>query len=384
MTLVEYFSTLEKASGTNAKIKVLQNASPMARELLKHTYEPLWTYNIKKIPWDGTGLMSLEECWHDVKKDLYNLQVGSLSGHTAKCRLAYLFTVLSYEDGELLKKILRKDLRAGISVTTINKAIPGLIIPFGMMLAKSFDGVMPPTGLYMSLKLDGIRARYKNNRLYTRNGHEIQGVQHVIDELPAYGSYDGELMIPGSNFQTASGALRSFENCPNAVYHIFDAPDTTFAFRHRLIELAKIVPSEHVQVVKHVLTTSLAKVDETYSKALNAGYEGLVLKTPEHVYQMKRSSDWLKMKAVQSVDAPVTGFFEGQGKYEGSLGGIVVLLDTNVAVKVGGGFSDAERAYIWAHQDEFRSKIAEVLYHEETPDGSLRHPRFKCWRSDKS
>ena len=189
--------------------------------------------------------------------------------------------------------------------------------------------------------------------------------------------------LSGEHFQVSSGKIRSHGKVANAVYNIFDTCQDGLGFKQRYNILCSLNLPEKVQVVKHVLTASQAKIDTTYAKAIAAGYEGLVLKTPDHLYQEKRSIDWQKMKEVQSADLRVVGFFEGKGKYEDSLGGIIVEHYTGVEVKVGGGFSDADRDYIWKYQMKYNGAVAEVLYHEVTPDGSLRHPRFKMWRGDK-
>ena len=139
---------------------------------------------------------------------------------------------------------------------------------------------------------------------------------------------------------------------------------------------------EHIKPVKHVSIKSLDHISSTFDKAIDAGYEGLVIKTNNHKYQTKRSWDWMKLKIQNDEDLPVTGMFEGTGKYAGMLGGLIVTRANGVDVRVGSGFSDAERLSIWDDCDT-QSKIIEVAYHEETPDGSLRHPIFKGFRFDK-
>jgi len=386
MRVVDYFKQLEQVSGTNAKIAVLRQADSLCKCVLRYTYEPLWMYGIKQFECRPKGNLYYERTTDYAFLLLERLRNGVLSGNAAKQEVESYISQLDKPHGELFKKILLKDLRAGISVTTINKAIPGLISVFGTMLAKTYDGQMPASGLYMSLKLDGLRAIHKDGKLYTRNGHVIQGVGHITDALSRINwPFDGELMVPGEHFQTSSGALRSFADSPTAVYNIFDVPFTQDPFHIRLSQLENIkshLPEPHIGFVKHILVKDKDKVAATFQKALDNGYEGLVLKTPNHIYQTKRSSDWLKLKNVLSKDLPIIGFFEGQGKYVGSLGGIIV--DHNgTAVKVGGGFSDVLRDAIWANQSEYLGKTAETLYHEETPDGSLRHPRLKTIRVDK-
>ncbi len=389
MYYLEELECLASTRSRNKKISILGSCSHLLRDILYHTYHPLRHYHLRQLPYKGLGaetLASTADIWVSILERLEN---GSLSGDAAKATVKGFIATLTAAEGEVFVKILKKDLRCGISATTINLAIPDFIPVFGAMLAKSHDGIITEP-MYMSLKLDGLRAIYQNSKLYTRNGHEINGVGHICEalRLARIESVDGELMIPGVDFQTGSGQIRSHKPSPDAVLHVFDTPICPLPFNKRLEELLwmqdafKGMKNPCVKFVKHVIVRSQKRVDETFAKAMAGGYEGLVLKTKDHLYQTKRSGDWRKIKAIADTDVKTIGFFEGQGKYEGSLGGIIVDYK-GVEVRVGGGFSDEERGHIWNNQDEFLGLTAEVLYHEVTPDGSLRHPRLKTFRYDK-
>lgn len=58
-----------------------------------------------------------------------------------------------------------------------------------------------------------------------------------------------------------------------------------------------------------------------------------------------------------------------------------LVVDFNgVLVGVGSGLSDEIRAL---DPEELIGRMCEVSYHEVTPDLSLRHPVFECFRDDK-
>lgn len=142
--------------------------------------------------------------------------------------------------------------------------------------------------------------------------------------------------------------------------------------------------------------------------------EGLMVKDPEALYEKRKSRHWLKIKAEETEDLIIIGAFPGDlmTKYENCLGGLIV--DRNgVEVRVGGGFSDEQRLEIWdlfqtrdvaRHPNDcddrggtkgtvfdtvedingsIVGRMIEVKFHEVTPDGSLRHPRFVRFRDDK-
>jgi DNA ligase-1 len=128
------------------------------------------------------------------------------------------------------------------------------------------------------------------------------------------------------------------------------------------------------------------EVMEYYSAVRHDGGEGVIVKPTGGDYRCTRSRNWLKIKDQQTVDAPIIGLEEGTGKYQGMLGAVIVDLE-GVEVRVGSGFTDEERKRLWddAHADEPWSynRLIEIEYHEKTPDGSLRHPRFVRFRDDK-
>jgi DNA ligase-1 len=83
---------------------------------------------------------------------------------------------------------------------------------------------------------------------------------------------------------------------------------------------------------------------------------------------------------MQSCDCKIIGFEEGTGRLQGTLGAILIDYKGN-EVKVGSGYSDQDRKYIWDNKDSLLGRVIEVQYFEETQnqkdDGlSLRFPVF--------
>ena len=120
-----------------------------------------------------------------------------------------------------------------------------------------------------------------------------------------------------------------------------------------------------------------------YNRFLDLGYEGAIVKNVKGLYRKRKHRDWMKLKEVNDVDLRVESLVQGEGKYHGMLGAVIVKFK-NKRVSVGSGFSDEERELYWKEPNLIVGKVVEIHYHEVTPDGSLRHPRVFKIREDKS
>jgi len=129
--------------------------------------------------------------------------------------------------------------------------------------------------------------------------------------------------------------------------------------------------------------------NEFNKQAINDGFEGIMIKDPDALYECKRSHAWLKIKPVISVDLTIVALEEGTGKNEGKLGALVCEgTDQNkfIRVNVGSGLTDEQREEIWADRDGVIGQVVEikadcVTQNQDTADTySLRFPRFERFR----
>ena len=258
---------------------------------------------------------------------------------------------------------------------------------FKCMLAKPLDVKKLSFPCLVSPKLDGIRAQYYNGEFYTRNKNVVRGLSHLKETLsmmPKGIHFDGELMVPGMSFQQSSGLIRSFNEVPECCYYVFDLPYIDEDQSTRLATIKLILDDlklPQVHLVDHNLIEGPAEILLYYKRFRDQGYEGAMVKNIHMPYVNTRSHAWMKIKEIETYDVLCVGFFEGFGRLTGTLGGIIVDLD-GVKVRVGGGFSDADRDHIWGNRDTYRGRVCEIAGQERTKDGSLRHPRFITWRDD--
>jgi len=123
--------------------------------------------------------------------------------------------------------------------------------------------------------------------------------------------------------------------------------------------------------------------------AIEAGYEGIMIKSVDAPYEAKRSHSWLKMKPFIEVSLTAVAVEEGTGKNVGKMGAILFEGEDDgkfIRVSVGGGWTDQDRKEIWATKDAIIGQVGEVradaatLNQDSDNVYSLRFPRFKVWR----
>lgn len=370
----------------NDKIQVLKKY-PELKQVLLYAYGPSRkyymtasdTYDYNSIPDEPLKMGH----YYDI---LDKLSARTLSGGAAVAELSYIIRNLPPVDAEVFKRILNKDLRCGINLSTIEAAWPGLIPKMkpSCMLLKTYKPEKVKFPCLVAVKKDGVRGRWLGDRMVTRQGKEIKGIDHITDELKKYTmEFDGELCVEGCNFDKTSGRIRSNDPVPNAVYWIFDSPSLDVVVDDRCVILEGLIKSTmYVKFIEHKAIFDSYELDTFYESSVEDGEEGIVIYDPDSLYEDKRSYDWMRMVPINTADCPVVGFFEGKGKHTKRLGGLIVDFEGH-EVKVGTGFSDEQREIIWSDKENFIGTAVEVEYKEKTKAGSLRQPRFKAFRDDK-
>jgi len=397
--VLEIIDCISRASG-HKKQEIL-NKNHHLREILEYTYNPFKKYFITAPDIRGAGSVNILEDSFFQMLDL--LSTRELSGAEAEMKVRQCLQAMDGPTCELAKRIIDRDLRAGIGIRTINTVFPGLIpLTFdgskkpSVMLLKSYKKKRTKIPVLAAVKKDGVRGRYIGGKLVTRSGHEVLGVDHLLEALESYPyELDAEITVPGHHFDSASGLIRNHQQLPTAILNVFDIPSVEAIKAERYNILAEhfetgVLGSSHIQLIPHYPINSFKELDLFFAQSVNDGEEGIVIYDPNSLYKDKRGYDWQRRVPIKSVDCRVIGFYEGTGANEGSLGGIVVQYK-NREVRVGTGFKSVllgnektlVRSYIWENKDRFMGVVATIEYKEETKKGSLRQPRFKGWRWDK-
>lgn len=304
---------------------------------------------------------------------------------------------------EILGSIFTKNLKLGISTTTIHKVWPDLIPGFGVQLAcKWQDNLEYLRGkeIFITEKLDGNRcfANVKDHKVtfYSRSGREIEGLDDVGSELSRLidGWYDGELIA--STFNETQQIVRKKGTKGNLVFNIFDyvtdkevqAQQGIYNYLGRRNELERIFKGiEKFQNVKLVPLIGRGTFDEdwvikTLDQYTSQGSEGIMLNL-NMPYQFNRTADLLKVKKMYTLDLEIIGMSEGNGEFSNSCGALIVNYK-GFPVGVGSGISKEERFMFWNNKDKYIGRVIEVQAFEESTDQngnlSLRFPVYKGLR----
>ena len=156
---IEEIAAISSKTGKQALIEKY-GKDEIFKWVLEAALNPFKTYGLAKRPAKSivTGLELSSTFDGDTWLVLKKLESRELAGNAAKMVVSSLLTSLTPKSAELLWRIISKDLRAGFSETTVNKAIPGLIPTFDCMLAHKFEAKrIKSWPVVAEPKLDGVR-----------------------------------------------------------------------------------------------------------------------------------------------------------------------------------------------------------------------------------
>ena len=420
---------IENSTGNGSqKIKqdlIKNNYSKELEYLLKVSLDPFLTTKLHK-------LHILEESPYMVEgEDLFerfkNLTEKLFSAPAANDKLREeAFEIvncypLSIDERKILSKVLTKRLNIGIGAKLINKAFNKEVIPDpSLMLAQDDeDEIKKWTSIVCEEKYDGVRviAFISGNevKFYTRAFNEIpnQYLKKIADEcmiliknsgLKGEWFFDGELT--DSNRKSVSGKVtqmlkgKPMESIGDDLfYNVFDLEDgdtlkngkgiISFDVRRSTLEgVFNTYKTSSLTLADSFLTTEKEDIYAYYKKIVDQGGEGVILKNPEHLYECKRSKNWIKLKEVNDCDLIITGWYPGEGKREGFIGGFYCEdASGKVKVKVGAGFTDRDLNDLSENPDSQIGKVCAIQYNviinDKNDNWSLFLPRFIEIRNDK-
>ena len=324
---------------------------------------------------------------------------------------------------DILMKILTKRMNIGIGAKLINKSVGRELIPDPSVMLASDDQkeVAGWSKIYCEEKYDGVRVIAVGNResgfqFYTRAFNELDKAKlsrieselvKILDSVNVNSDvfFDGELT--DLNRKSVSGKVTQIlkGTAPNDIdkefiFNVFDIEksdvlktgkgNTPFIKRRQELQLLTSFLSDEspVKLARQWVVESMEETQEIYKLIVSMGGEGVILKPEDHVYECKRSRNWVKLKQIQDCDLEITGWFPGEGKREGFIGGFICKdASGTLEVRIGSGFTDKDLQELSQNPDSLIGKIAAIQYNEPITDKfggrSLFLPRFIEIRNDK-
>lgn len=433
MPILDILNQLNSNRSRNFKLQLLteHQDNELLKKVIKLALDPFVVFYIKKVPayhslphapWKLAYAITL----------LDELTSRAVTGHEAINHLKYILQNVTDDDAEVIKRIISKDLKCGVSTATVNAIWPELIPDFPMLLSESFDQKLltkmfdeSPT-LICQTKCDGARfnAIVEDNKtiLVARSGKLIEIDNETLYEAfnqlcAAYEQpmvFDGELLVLDTNGQdlnrqTGNGlinkAIRGTLTANEAASIravVWDAvPLANFKaeryevpYQSRSNTLVFNINTTFSQcpeltgLIQPVYTTQVSSEEEAmniFNDHLDNGYEGVILKSPSLIWENKRSKKSLKLKSENDIEMQVVGWVEGTGKNVGLMGALECV-SGDISCRVGTGFTDQQRKDFTS--DYMMDKIITVCYNQiitdkRTGKKSLYLPRFKLERLDK-
>ena len=387
--------------------------------------DAMTTFGVKQVDTktgDGRGLS-----WNAFKQLAEALATRQLTGHAAQTAVAHArMNATEAQWNNWYRRILIKDLRCGTSEKTVNKVVEkkykDYAIPvFSCQLAHdSANHESKVAGeKLIEVKLDGVRVIsivYPSGHVdqYSRNGKELVNFPHIKEQLAKHAKWfaepvvlDGEIM--SASFQDLMKMVhrKSDVQSDDAVLNLFDII-TLREFqagvgKYRQIDRSVSLAAWYSQCADHMPNVTIvgqervdlrtpggqARFRQINQEAVAGGYEGIMIKDLEAVYECKRSVAWLKLKPYIEVSLTVIAVEEGTGRNLGKLGALICEGEDDgkrIRVNVGSGFTDVHRDTYWTARSELVGQIVEVRADAATKSQdseetwSLRFPRFLRFR----
>lgn len=262
-----------------------------------------------------------------------------------------------------------------------------------------------------SRKLDGFRCILGKQALSSRLApFRNPFVQSELRGLLKEPLLDGEIVVGKRRgkgvLQRTSSGLTNGSGQPDFTMWAFDTPQIGYGFRDRSQLTQQIVNHlghPRIRFLRQRLIGSLSELEGYIEESLELEYEGVIIKSLHGPYKEGkatiREGYQLKIKPFEDAEGRVIGWFEementneakkdatgkskrssaASGKVaKGRLGGLILEdLRTGVQVRVGGGFTKAQRIYLWKIREQLRGKLVKYKKQKMGEKDKPRHPNF--------
>ena len=395
MNLNDFFNDLAANSARTYKIAQLEanRNDATLREVVRLALDPFTQFYIRKIPKYTPNTSGHGASIASMLPALYELRERLVTGNAAIDHLKTVLEALKEDDAKVMERIIQKDLKCGVQVSTANSVWAGLVHEYPVMLCSQFeqklvDKIEFPA--YVQLKMDGMRfnaiVRDGKVEYRSRNGKEIQLLGYLDDDFIELAGdvdcvFDGELLVKQDgkllDRQTGNGILNKANKGTISpaeaslvqatvwdvipyMYFVDGVCNTPYSKRFETLNsLVNKYEPERVATVASWEVKNYEDANDMFQELLARGEEGIILKDKRGIWEDKRTKSQIKFKGELECDLKIVGIEEGTGKYAGMLGAILCeSSDAVIKVRAGSGFTDEQRK----QGKEIIGKIAAIKY----------------------
>jgi DNA ligase-1 len=385
-------------------------------KFFRYAYDSFYLYGVSSKNLKKNSNLSELEFYKDIFELLDVLRSGKATGNKA-IALANGFINQNFQYEELLYNLFDRNLKIGMGVTQINKALGNIIPVFDVALASTFDDKKEAkyemNKYIIQRKCNGLRLitiiTYNEPtdtidiKSYSRKGKEFTTCKNINDELLTYYKtskyykqnivFDGEVCIMTDDKEdwnrAVSEAKKKNHTMVNPKYIIFDfltldefsgikqSRDYTFRRDQMIRNFFGIDSMKKFKYLSIIFATPFSeeKRDRLIKDFVETDkWEGLIYRK-DVSYRPGRTTDLLKFKLFKDAEYFVVDIEETEkpmlnadGKMEmcKCVGALKIKLENGSICGVGSGLSDEQRIEWFNNPSLIIGKQIQVKYKELT------------------
>lgn len=230
------------------------------------------------------------------------------------------------EYGIINKKINKSNKRKSTlkKVKTLfnNKILSGYstnknnIIKFQPMLSYKYNKMQHHIifPAYIQPKLNGFRAIYNNNKLYSKQNkvfNHVKEITNSLNNIPKNIYLDGELLSDNLNNLKSLFSIKNpnIKSLSYVVFDLYDSKNPNMKLVDRLKLIKKLInQNKYIKITKTYIIKNKNEINKYFNKFIKQNYEGLVIKNINSIYKFKKSFDIQSIKLFYTNKFKVIGF----------------------------------------------------------------------------
>jgi DNA ligase-1 len=413
--VLNILNRLEATTKRNEKIEILEGIEKPEefKAVAGYTYQPTLDYYIKEfdMPENHNGELTSVTDGFDL---LERLNSREITGNEAREAVYKTLGRMDADSAEVLRRIIKRDLRCGVAPKTINKVFGDLIYIHPYMRCSSFSEknmknlefpVITQTkmdGLYCDVFFMGtdIELRSRSGKIL-KHYYNDTSIDNVVLQGELLALDDSGLLLERSE---SNGYLnRDDIDWSRIVFFAWDIIDEdsfrskkcNTKYEDRLKQLDEVIekaPDWIGKVDGRECETSQEIIDHFKEVRKIFNEEGLIIKDKKMIWKDGTSKQSIKLKICFDVDLRIVDWKEGKGKFEGLIGSIKCESSDGKLSVYTSGFTDADRKKLTKNIDRWIEdgkiitvKANDIIKNQQEPDKlSLFLPRFVKIRDDKT